>query len=282
MSKIVMIVGEKEFYGYEIHKILESQGIEIEIGRLYRILNEMLSNDWFTSKWVKSQSGPRKRMYKLGEHGKKKREEILLDAIGIVHKFYAEYLRSLPNESSAFTKIVNFITNERVDYSNIGFVYQSKSKMVDIIVKEVHKKVVNFKIYLIKPNWLKTELKMENLLYVEGTYDSIPFRNSYFDLVIVVGVPMKELLQQSINEWSRVVNRGGSLVVVSPTVLIDDYRDPKTIGQFFEEYEHSESFRNEKIGTKVFKFKLRMKFGKVIEKKIVHITLLKASEPLIV
>lgn len=275
-----MIVGDKEFYGYEIHKILESQGIEIEIGRLYRILTEMLRNDWFTSKWMKSQSGPRKRMYRLGEKGKIKREEILLNAIGTVHKFYGEYLRSLPKEHNAFTKIANFIIGERKIYSKIGYVYQSKSKMINIIIKEVHKKTVNSKIYLVKPNWVKTELKMENLSYAEGTYDSIPLRNGYFDLVVVFGVPGKELFQACLNEWSRVVNREGSLVIVSPTVLVYDYKDPKTIGEFFEEYEHLESFGNEKIGRKAFICELKKKFNKIQEKNIVHITLLRASEPL--
>ena len=33
-----------ELYGYEIHKRLESQGVEAEMGRLYRVLNDMLKD----------------------------------------------------------------------------------------------------------------------------------------------------------------------------------------------------------------------------------------------
>ena len=72
-----MLVENNEFYGYEIHKILNSQGIKIEISRLYRVLNEMLKDKIFSSRWEKSPSGPKKRIYKLDKKGIKRREEWL-------------------------------------------------------------------------------------------------------------------------------------------------------------------------------------------------------------
>lgn len=282
MSKIILIVGDKEFYGYEIHKILESQGIKIEISRLYRLLNEMLSNDWFTSQWIKSQSGPRKRMYKLGRVGERKRQEILLEAIDIIHKFYGDYLRKLPSELNVFNKIVNFSTRGLLENSKIGFVTESRTKMVNVIIKEFNLKVPSSKFYLITKDSINDDFKFDNLLKVDGTYDSIPLKNSYLDLLVVVGIPLKELFLSSIKEWSRLMQKRSKLILISPTVLISDYKDPKNIGQFFEEYEHYKANKTEKIGLDFMKHEINKLFGKVQEKNIIHLTLLKASEPLII
>jgi len=281
MSKIIMMVGDGEFYGYEIHKILQAQGIKIEISRLYRLLNEMLSKDWFNSKWIKSQSGPQKRMYTLGKEGRRKRQELLLEAIGVIHKFYGEYLRKLPSELNVFNKMVNFTTSGLIKNSKIGLVNEGKTKMVDVIIKELNLKVPSAKIYLITPGSIKDYVKIDNLLKLEGTYDSIPLKNSFLDLLIVMGIPKIQLFISAIKEWSRLMHRGSKLVIMSPTVLIRHYADPKNIGQFFEEYEHYEADKTEKIGLDSMKQELKKIFKKVQEKSIIHLTLLKASEPLV-
>ncbi|MEJ2241513.1 MAG: helix-turn-helix transcriptional regulator [Candidatus Bathyarchaeota archaeon] len=247
-SKIVMLAGNKEFYGYEIHKILESQGITIEISRLYRVLNEMLKEKIFSSRWEKSQSGPKKRIYKLDIEGKNKREEMLCQAIGIVHKFYGEYLQSLPSELN--------------------------------VVKKIRKKTSPARIYLIKPDLIKFDLNLENLMFIEGNYSSIPLKDDYLDLLVVIGIPKKDLFRDSLNEWKRLLNSTGKLTLVAPTVLIDDYKDPKNIGEFFEEFEHNESHQIEKIGTETIMKELEKLFKNIEKTKIVHVTLFRASEPI--
>lgn len=275
-----MIVGDKEFYGYEIHKILKTQGITIEISRLYRVLNEMLKDNWFSSTWVKSQSGPKKRIYKLAKNGRKKRQEILIDAIGVVHKFYGEYLQSLSSEFDVFNLIVNFFKTGLTETKKIGFVSQTKSKMVDIIITRLHQKT-SAKIYFVKPDSVKTNLKLDRLLFVDGNFESIPLKNNYLDLLIIVGIPKKVIFEKTLKEWIRLIDRKGQLILISPTVLIDDYEDPKTIGQFFEEFEHYESHKIEKIGTKTIKRELKKFFNKVEKTNIVHVTLIKGSNPII-
>ena len=43
MKKLILkLLGHKEVYGYEVHKILASEGVELEISHLYRVLNGML------------------------------------------------------------------------------------------------------------------------------------------------------------------------------------------------------------------------------------------------
>ena len=59
-----------EIHGYEIHKLLASRKIEVELSRLYRVLNLMLKEGLLESSWEKSKFGPRKRVYRLGEKGR--------------------------------------------------------------------------------------------------------------------------------------------------------------------------------------------------------------------
>ena len=155
IDKILILVGNNEFYGYEIHKILESQGIKIEISRLYRLLNEMLKADLFSSRWEKSNSGPKKRVYKLDSKGLKKREEQLLEAIGIVHKFYGEYLQDLPEKLNIFDKIINYFKIQPLETKKIGLLTHSKSKIVDLLIKKIHQKTSKSSIYLCRLLWAK-------------------------------------------------------------------------------------------------------------------------------
>ena len=42
LKKVILrLVGNREFYGYEIHRQLEERNINIGIGRLYSILTDM-------------------------------------------------------------------------------------------------------------------------------------------------------------------------------------------------------------------------------------------------
>jgi PadR family transcriptional regulator PadR len=276
--KILMLVGNKGFYGYEIHKILKSQGINIEISYLYRILKEMLKDKLFSSRWVKSKSGPKKRVYKLDRNGIKKRQDMLHEAIRTVHKFYGEYLQSLSAEKNVFDNIVNFVVNSRKsEIKKIGLLTQNKTKMIEIVIKKIHLKLCLTGIFLIKPNSIKFDLKLENLTFIEGDYSSIPLKNSYLDLLIVVGVPKKNLFKEALEEWTRLLEKNGQLIIIAPTVLIEDYEDPKTIGEFFEEFEHHESQEIEKIGIETMENELNNHFIQVEKTKIVHVSLYRAS-----
>ncbi|NIM45061.1 MAG: hypothetical protein GTO54_05430, partial [Nitrososphaeria archaeon] len=64
---------------YDIHKTLDQESVEIELSRLYRVLNEMEREDLLSSRWEKSIAGPKKKMYTMGEAGRKKLRTILLE-----------------------------------------------------------------------------------------------------------------------------------------------------------------------------------------------------------
>lgn len=273
----MMLVENKEFYGYDLYKTLQSSGVTIERSRLYRILNEMLKDKIFSSIWEKSQSGPKKRVYKLDIIGTKKREEILFEAIGVVHKFYAEYLQSLPDEINIFDMMVNFLLSRMPETKKIGLVTRNKSKIVETLIKKIKLKSSSSNIYVIKPNLVKFDINFDNLFFVEGDFSSISLKDNYLDLLVIIGIPKKDSFTKSLNEWIRLLNQTGNLALIAPKVLIKNYRDPKTIGEFFEEFEHYESHKLEKIGSETIKRELKELFTQVEKKEIVHVTVFKAS-----
>ncbi len=56
---ILRMSNGREFYGYEVHKKLVQEGVKIEISFLYRVLNEMLKENYLTSRWEKCVTGPK-------------------------------------------------------------------------------------------------------------------------------------------------------------------------------------------------------------------------------
>ena len=80
----MMMLGNRDLHGYEIHRELEARDMRIGIGRLYDILNQMYEDGYLDDSWEASESGPQKRIYSLSNKGHIARESILMDAIHTV------------------------------------------------------------------------------------------------------------------------------------------------------------------------------------------------------
>jgi DNA-binding PadR family transcriptional regulator len=278
-KNILLMFGSKDFYGYEAHKALISKDVKIGISHLYQVLNEMLKEGLLDSKWEKSQSGPNKKIYKIGKKGRIERKKILLDAVTTIHKFYGEYLRNLPPDLNVLETFSNLIISKLEKMENIGFYASNRSKMLEVVMLKIHQKTPHTSVYYIKPSKMKTDLKYENLMILEGKYDDIPIKNSFLDLLVVMGIPEKDTLVSAVSEWQRLIKPRGIIALVSPTVIIQEYEDPITIGQFIEKQEHQYSNGVKKMGIESIKTILKRFFNKIEEHKIVHITIFLASEP---
>jgi len=276
---ILRMFGDKEFYGYDVHRQLVSENNEIELSYLYRILNEMLKEGLLEAYWEKSRFGPKKRIYKLSRKGKEELNTILLDAIKTVHSFYGKYLVNLPPKVNVFNKICNLLTDEFNGQSKIAYLASKYSKMHERMIRGIHNKMKQAKIYFIKPDSVEVDLKLDNLLFLDGAYNYISMRENYFDLLIVIDLPSKDSLNASLKEWHRVLKRKGRLAILTPTILIQKYEDPLTIGDFVEKYEHKKLDKREQINKEIILSSLKNFFNKIEESQVVHITIIIASEP---
>jgi len=276
---ILKMFGSREFYGYEVHRELASTKIEIGISRLYRVLTEMSRDGLLEGQWEKGQLGPRKRMYRLSQKGKKQRKKILSDAIATVHEFYSEYLLTLPARVNVITSICRLLSSKIDRKGEIAFISPTYSTIHEKILHDLHDEMPEAKIYFVKPASLSVDLKLDNLWFLNGTYDNIPLRDGYVDLAIVAEAPEKDSLEKSLREWYRVVSEGGTLAIVMPTILVREYDDPLSIGDFIEKYEHEVSEKGYYMEAQALKALLGKLFHEVKEKQIVHITIFSASKP---
>ena len=273
LKKVILrMSGSGEFYGYKIHKQLATKKIEVSTSRLYRTLAEMVRQGFLESQWQKGQLGPRQRVYKLSDKGRKEREKILMDAIATVHGFYSDYLLNLPAKNSVFNKICRILSDNLNGKPEIGYVTSDYSVMHEKILRGLRNEIPETNIYFVKSPSLSVDLDLENLWFLNGTYDSIPLKQGYVDLLVIVGVPHELSLEKSLKEWRRVLKHGGRLAICVPTVFMHRYDDPLSIGSFIEKYEHKTLEEGQYLEAEGVKALLRKSFHKVEEQQIVHIT----------
>ncbi|MHA2396341.1 MAG: helix-turn-helix transcriptional regulator [Candidatus Thorarchaeota archaeon] len=268
------MAGRREFYGYEIHKELEQRKIKIGIGRLYSILAEMKDEGFLKDRWEKSQTGPKRRIYRIGRKGSQEREKILIDAIRTVHDFYTEYLLSLPPEHSVFVIVSGILTKDLTKTSNIGYVATRFSGPLRKIIGQLRKEVPDGNVYAISHQAKELDLGLEDVFVIEGMFEDLPMKDNHLDLLVVTGNIKSDCLDTCLSEWRRVLSKDGILAIVTPTATINSYEDPLEIGEFIEQREHPQLESDESLSSGILQSAMSCYFREIEEKKVVHITLI--------
>ncbi|MCW4054553.1 MAG: helix-turn-helix transcriptional regulator [Candidatus Bathyarchaeota archaeon] len=277
---ILKTVKEKEFYGYDIQKKMISEGIKIEIGRLYNVLNQMLRDGLLESRWETSAKGPKRKLYRLGIEGKKELDKILLTAIKTIHKAYGEYLLNLPPEKSVFNSISEAVVASEKSVYNLVLVVESSSPMYQRLLKSIQDRLVDLRIFIVKPKALSFKVEMDNVVNLEGNLENIPLKDNYVDLLLTTNMPRNQKMEKTTKEWRRVLKKTGTIALIAPTVLFASIQDPLTIGDFMEKWEH-EIYESRKAGEgKALLECLHKNFSTVKERNIVHMKLIFANNVL--
>jgi DNA-binding PadR family transcriptional regulator len=274
---ILRMFGSREFYGYEVHKKLASEKIEVGISRLYRVLTEMSRDGLLEGRWEQGQLGPRKRLYTIGEKGRKEREKLFLAAIETVHEFYSEYMLTLPAETNVLNKVCKLLSSNVDRKGEIAYVSSQYSVIHEKMLRNLHDEMPEAKMYFVKPASLEVNLNLDNLWFLNGTYERILLRDGYVDLAIVAETPERNRLEKSLKEWHRVLKQDGKLAIVMPTIFVRKYDDPLSIGNFIEKYEHEAVEKGDYMEADALKSLLKKLFNVVEEKQIVHMTIFLAS-----
>lgn len=274
--EILLMLRTDELYGYDINRRLEQQDISSNISRLYGILNEMQKDRLLDDRWERSKVGPRKKMYSLSERGKEALNEILLDAISKVHLFYGDYLRSLYPKVNVFGDIIEMLTDGMNEGASVAYLSNSFSGINQVLVNSIQKSNPHGKLYLIKTGDLTFSSEYENVNVYDGTHYDMPFKDDFVDMLIIIGVPTQETLVESVIEWRRVINEEGRLMIITPTILVQNEVEPMSIGDFVEKYEHQIIEKGPKIVHDLFLSSLRSLFTDVVESEAVHMTFINA------
>jgi len=268
-----------EFYGYEIHKKLEQRKIKVGIGRLYSILAEMKDEGLLKDRWEKSQSGPRRRVYRIAKKGNIVRDEILGAAIKTVHEFYVEYLFSLPPELSVFNKVSDLLVEKLPKKANVAYAASRFSGPVIKIMESLQEKFPDGNLYAIHPRNKNFQLGMDAVSVVDGTFEDIPMKDDYLDLLVVTGNIKSDCLDVCLSEWRRVLGVNGRLAIITPTALLAKYDDPLDIGEFIEQREHPRLESEDLLDFEILTNEVKKHFEYVDVDKVVHITVIRGLNP---
>lgn len=276
---ILRMLSARELYGYEVHKKLDAEGRNIEVGRLYKVLNKMLEDRLVEGLWEKSDLGPRKKMYKIGGNGRKVLEELLRNSIENIHISYAEYLTNLPSKYCVFENISKLLTKNLKKQGAMALVAATSSPMNERLLSSLQSRLPKWGIFVVNPKTVNLELHLKYLVSLEGDYDNIPLKDNSVDLLTVMGLPKKNVLQKAAGEWHRAMKEHGKLMIVVPTVLVHRTKDPLRIGDFMEKMDHQVFGKEEFVDCRVILGLLQNCFEKVEEKQIVNMTMVLASIP---
>ena len=189
--------GDKEFYGYDVQKKLKSEGVDVEFGRLYKILTGMLKEGLLESRWEKSPKGPKRKIYRLSAQGKLELNSVLLNAIDLVRRYYNDYLLNLPSMINAFYALPLMLTDGMERPCNITLVTARSSPTDDAILYSLQKSFSDCQINNIGPESENLDVKLKNKVSFNGEYDNVPLEDNSVDLLIVMGVPESENLRKS-------------------------------------------------------------------------------------
>jgi PadR family transcriptional regulator PadR len=268
-----------ELYGYEVNRRLALQGVEIELSRLYRVLNDMQKKGLLNDRWEKSRFGPRKKMYSVSEKGKEELNEILLEAIATVHGFYGEYLQSLYPRVNVVGDLVGSLTEGLEGNEKIVYLTTKYFGIHELLVTKLQEKIPEGTVYVVKPSALDININLENVNIMDGSYDDMPFKNGFIDRLMVVDLPNRNILDKSASEWQRVINQKGKVAIITPTILVQKHDDPLTIGDFVEKHEHQIIEKGEHVDREFLLSTLGSLFQRVVETEAVHMSTIFAYEP---
>ncbi|MFX1483237.1 MAG: helix-turn-helix transcriptional regulator [Promethearchaeota archaeon] len=277
---ILKMAGKGEFYGYEIHKKLEQKNINIGIGRLYSVLSEMMSEGLLKDRWERSQKGPKKRIYRIAKSGEDERERMLVEAIKTVHEFYTDYLLSLPPKLSAFNKMADLLIEKVPKHANLAYAANRFSGPVRKVMEILQDKFPEGNVYAISSKSNGTSPDLGAIPVIDGSFEDIPMRDDYLQLLIVTGSVKSDCIDACLREWRRVLSDNGTLAIITPTALFAEYTDPLEIGEFVEQKEHPRNKGEDSLNLVALENELKKHFANVDVSEIVHITVLKCRNPI--
>lgn len=275
---ILILLRNTEFYGYDINRRLAQQDMGSNSSRLYGVLNEMLKERLLRHRWERSKEGPRKKMYSLTDKGREELNEILKKSISTVHSFYGDYLRSLFPKVDVHGDFLKIMTDGQKEGDSLAYLSTKFSGTEQILIRILHQKNPHGKIYLIKPSTLDFSFEMENVTVIDGTSYDLPFKDNFVDRLITIGVPAQETLDESVKEWRRAINDGGRLIVVTPSILVQDHDEPMNIGDFVEMIEHQVVEKGSHVTPDLFFASLESQFNSVVVREVVHLTFITAHD----
>jgi PadR family transcriptional regulator PadR len=79
---LLVMLRDGESYGYELRRELAARAGELDPAVMYRSLREMERGGLISSRWMHSQTGPRRRVYDIAPAGRRKLVQVAEEIVG--------------------------------------------------------------------------------------------------------------------------------------------------------------------------------------------------------
>lgn len=73
---LLLLLRDGATYGYNLRRELQARGMRTDPAAMYRLLRRYEDEGWVQSRWVTSDAGPRRRMYRLTRSGRRTLDEL--------------------------------------------------------------------------------------------------------------------------------------------------------------------------------------------------------------
>lgn len=91
---LLLLLRDGATYGYNLRRELQGRGMRTDPAAMYRMLRGCEDDGLVQSRWVSSEAGPRRRMYRLTRKGRRALEDLAL-AIADSRDIQDRFLRAL-------------------------------------------------------------------------------------------------------------------------------------------------------------------------------------------
>ncbi len=125
---------------------------------------------------------------------------------------------------------------------------------------------------------MEVNVELDNLLTLGGSYEDVPLKADFIDLIISIDLPREELLRDAIEEWNRILVPKGRLIIMTPEVLVKDNEGPLSIGDFVEKYEHEIREKGQTVNEKLLDDALAKSFVDIDKRDLAHMMLIRAHK----
>jgi DNA-binding PadR family transcriptional regulator len=97
---LLLLLDDGVAYGYSLRRELETHGLSIDAGAMYRILRRLESDGCVRSRWVTSHTGPQRRAYRVTAKGRRARADAAR-LVATVRDTHESFLQAYDGHGSA-------------------------------------------------------------------------------------------------------------------------------------------------------------------------------------
>jgi PadR family transcriptional regulator, regulatory protein PadR len=97
---LLLLLRDGSSYGYELRRELDLRATDLDPAVMYRTLRDMEQNGFITSHWMRSDAGPRRRVYDITDAGRDELARIAAMIRGM-RDSHSEFLATLERRGTA-------------------------------------------------------------------------------------------------------------------------------------------------------------------------------------